>query len=220
MPTGFYFTMDKSWVTEHQRHSKTGRLVVVKRYWRDDRPSLGNGTWESLGLPPWHKILTVWPPLNVPLWDRHYTYDSLVQFWREYKVLKWHSNSRGVAFRDRLGDDVTIDDDFMEHLLNRRYANSNDNRWRYMGWLPFVFSRPLEIWRQPVSKEQKRGRLYLGYFQDKRHGDRPRNFLVTARVRDGILVAWNATERPHRQIDAHRHGDFLYHEYFLSTFDE
>ncbi|NMP20783.1 PBECR2 nuclease fold domain-containing protein [Sulfobacillus harzensis] len=219
MPIGLYFTVNKSWVKEYTRHTKTGRLVVVRRYWRDDRPSLGHGTWESIGLPSWRRILEVWHPLNVPLWEEDYSYDSLVRFWQAHRALKWHVNNVGVAFQDVLGDDVTLDDEFMKHLLDRRRWDPKDNRWRYLAWLPFALKRPVEIWRQPVSHEQKRGRLYIGYFQDKRHGDHPRTFLVTARVRNGVLVAWNAQERKLREIDKRRQGDLLYNEYFRHTFE-
>lgn len=77
-------------------------------------------------------------------------------------------NHVGVAFRDVLGDDVTVDHEFLKHLLDRRRWAPKDNRWKYFTWIPLALKHPVEIWRQPVSHEQKRGRLYIGYFQDTR----------------------------------------------------
>lgn len=212
MPIGLYFTVNKSWVKEHERHGKNGRIVAVKRYWRDDHRALGHGTWETLGLPSWPELYARYGAPTIPLLDLSGDHmGNGLQLMR--MMSRWHGHwdllADGVRIQDALGDSVDFLDRTLTHL---DIDHPKDPRFRYMPWIFHTLVRPVEVWRHRVSKQKRLGRVYLGLIQQPGR-PRAKTMAVLAAVEDGRLIGWTVFPMDIREARKFRYGALLYRRY-------
>ncbi len=159
------FRLQKGWVRPHSRTTKHGGEYSVAGYWREDNSDIIQKNWKDIGLPSIKEMCADRKLTTIPLIEHPEKMKQAVKKWgTPYQrdkdfFMTIPTSDQGIR--------ISLDLTDVEHWIFSHGIEEAERRVKRYDAFIETLKNPLEIWRKPVSKEGKDGRMFLSVFRDQ-----------------------------------------------------
>ncbi len=212
--------VQKGWVNHHTWSSKNGNIHMVSGYWRNEEKEFKLEGWSELGLPAWEEIMKKQTPgffkrikdvdeLDRYLWSLQDVFKKDKDGWTMLPTKDGMYASLESSSEKRLG--------LYWHWVRDYSQKEADRRISVVRAAVETLYSPWEIWRQPVSKAGREGRVYLKGFHEVDEKGKivsDKSIIVIVGMADNKPIIWTwfpASE--YSKVDRARYGELLLKDY-------